>query len=270
VDTVDFADELVCNATALEFEVATLASCFAATSFFGDNRNFSHPHYGYLMASMGQLDVMSQCWNGPREPKGGQTARMRSFMREYLDDRKLEEHRIAVQLLRHTTMHTGALRPIYDPTTDCAYTWRIHFGNTFPSDVHHYSVTPLPSAEQNYVLDAMSAATSWAPTAVKAFNLQLTTFVTDIRRAAERYTSDMTRRSELKGKCQGVLAGICFQEVKLRACQQPQCGGAAFKVPGAQKVSSGTGSFGLKAPTYVNIYECADCGAVFTAPAYRA
>jgi hypothetical protein len=270
VNTVGFASELVCNATALEFEVATLASCFAATSFFGHERNFPHAHYGYLMAAMAQLDVMSQCWNGPREPKGGQTARIRSFMREYLDDRKLEEHRIAVQLLRHTTMHTGALRPIYDPTTDCAYTWRIHFGNTFPSDVHHYSATPLPSVEQDYVLDAMSAATNRAPTTVKAFNLQLTTFATDIRRAAERYASDMTRKPELKGKCQGVLAGIWFQEVKLRACQQPQCGGAAFKVSGAQKVSSGAVSSGLKPPTHVNIYECADCGDVFTAPAHPA
>jgi hypothetical protein len=62
------------------------------------------------MACMGQIDLMSKCEWGPVEPPRNQTPRMQGFMERYLDAQKADEHRVAIQLMRHTLMHTGALR----------------------------------------------------------------------------------------------------------------------------------------------------------------
>jgi len=68
VNAVEIVDEIAANAAALDFETTTLAKCFAREKFFGDNRNFPHAHYGYLMACMGQLDLVSQSEYGPGNP----------------------------------------------------------------------------------------------------------------------------------------------------------------------------------------------------------
>jgi hypothetical protein len=36
--------------------------------------------------------------------------RMQSFMERHLDAQKADEHRVAIQLMRRTLMHTGSLR----------------------------------------------------------------------------------------------------------------------------------------------------------------
>jgi hypothetical protein len=76
VKYAEIADELIANATALNGEVSSLAKLFSETEFLGDNRHFPHAHYGYLMACMGQIDLMSKCEWGPVEPARNQTPRM--------------------------------------------------------------------------------------------------------------------------------------------------------------------------------------------------
>ena len=181
------ADEILANASALEYEVNTLAQCFAETNFFGDTRNFPHAHYGYLMACMGQIDLMSKCEFGPSEPKGGQTVRMQSFMERYLDAQKADEHRVAIQLMRHTLMHTGALRFLYEEKNETGYTWRIYFGETFPSSIGHYTLT----VEDPQYQDVLRAAVKGTVSTVKALNVKLTAFAADILRVAKDYTAAM-------------------------------------------------------------------------------
>jgi hypothetical protein len=43
----------------LQFEVRKLSDLFRSNNFFGDPRNFSHAHFGYLMACMGRIDQYS-------------------------------------------------------------------------------------------------------------------------------------------------------------------------------------------------------------------
>jgi hypothetical protein len=105
VDYTDIAKEISANASALNREVATFTQLPAKTKFLT---------YGCLMACMGQIDLMSKCEFGRGEPTGGQTPRMLNFMERYLDQNKLDEHRVAVQLMRHTLMHTGELRFLYE------------------------------------------------------------------------------------------------------------------------------------------------------------
>lgn len=184
VKSKDIADEILANVAALAYEVNALAQRFdEEPKFYGDNRNFPHAHYGYLMACMGQIDVMSKCEFGPGEPHGGQTPRMREFMLRYLHPNKADEHRVAIKLMRHTLMHTGALRPLYDKDAQVAYTWRLHFGDTLPSGFTHYTLTVEDSAHQQELL----AAVPGPVVKVRALNIRLTAFAADVVRAALDY-----------------------------------------------------------------------------------
>jgi hypothetical protein len=207
----DIADELIANATALNDEVSNLAKLFSQTAFLGDCRNFSHAHYGYLMACMGQIDLMSKCEWGPVEPPRSQTPRMQAFMQYYLDAHRVDEHRVAIQLMRHTLMHSGALRYLYEPKTGTAYTWRIHFGDTFPSaQFGHYTLTTEDPAYQDDLLTSVSGNI----TAVKALNLQITRFAADILQVAKDYTTKMSTDPALQTNCVGVYPAIGVQTLK--------------------------------------------------------
>jgi hypothetical protein len=110
----------------LVFEVSTLASVFDKTRFFDHSSNFPNAHYGYLMTCMGKIDVQSSYWSG-QVGSQGQTHRMISFMNRYLYPGRTDEHRVSVQMFRHTLMHTGALSTtsqrkgieIMPPWVDC-------------------------------------------------------------------------------------------------------------------------------------------------------
>ena len=210
VKYTEIADELIANVTALNDEVSSLAKLFSETAFLGDNRNFPHAHYGYLMACMGQIDLISKCEWGPVEPARNQTPRMQGFMERYIDAQKADEHRVAIQLMRHTLMHTGALRFLYDKKNETGYTWRIHFGDTFPTSIGHYTLT----AEDPKYQDMLQEAVNRKVVAVKALNVQLTAFATDILRVAEHYTAAMTKDPTLQSKCEGAYADIRVQRLE--------------------------------------------------------
>jgi hypothetical protein len=64
------------------------------------------------MAALGQIDTLSVCHGGN---VGKQTPRMIAFLDRYVYPGRLDVHRAVVQMLRHTLMHTGALRYLFDP-----------------------------------------------------------------------------------------------------------------------------------------------------------
>ena len=41
---------------------------------------------------------------------------------------QLRIHSVVVQMFRHSLMHTGALRFVFDRGESVAYTWRVHLG----------------------------------------------------------------------------------------------------------------------------------------------
>lgn len=207
VDFHEIASEISGTVDALNYEVKTLAKRFAENGFFGDKRHFPHAHHGYIMACMGQLDLMSKCEFGPGEPPGGQTPRMKSFMERYLDAQKTDEHRVAIQLMRHTLMHTGALRYLYEKKTETAYTWRIHFDGTFPTHFGHYTLTIEDPTYQDHLLAAVNAKV----TTVKALNIWLTAFAEDIQRVAKTYTEAMDTDPVLRNNCEQVYPTIRVQ-----------------------------------------------------------
>jgi hypothetical protein len=81
-----------------------LLRLFEQTGFLGDGSNLPHAHYGYLMATLGQIDTLSVCDAG----RTAQTRRMVGFLETYVHPGNVDMHRAVVQMLRHTLMHTGA------------------------------------------------------------------------------------------------------------------------------------------------------------------
>jgi hypothetical protein len=211
VNADEIADEITNGVSALQFEVTTLAQRFVEVPrFFGDSRNFPYAHYGYLMACMGQIDLMSRCWFGPGEPQGGQAARMLAFMKSYLDSQKVDEHRVAIQLMRHTLMHTGALRYLYAKKTNTGYTWHIQFDNTLPATAGHYTLTDVELSDHADLI----AAAPGPVNRVKSLNLRLTTFAADIVGAAISYTVAMRADPAQRSKCEAAWPEIKVQELK--------------------------------------------------------
>jgi hypothetical protein len=201
MDADEIANQLVANATALHDEVATLGQHFARKpTFLGDSRNFPHAHYGYLMACMGQIDVMSVCAYGRQGGRGEQAIRLRRYLNEFMHPGKTEEHRVAVQLMRNTLMHAGALRPVYDQDTRIVYTWQVLFGTFTESDRTHYSVSVEQEDRQQETL-AAAASRGFVVEEVRAFNLRIVLFASDVLRAAKALAADLRTTRSLGERC---------------------------------------------------------------------
>ena len=211
MDFDEFANEITANAAHLHDEVTTLAELFAETAFLGNSRNLRYAHCGYLMTCMGQIDIMSLCMFGKGKGWGEQTRRMRDFIDQFLYEGKAEEHRVAVQLMRHTLMHTGDLRPVYDPPRKIAYTWQIFFGDAEEPEREHYSVTPEILAEQQEVI---ALANGRPVDEVRSFNLRLNRFSADICRAATKCTAAIRDDNERRDRCVEIFPTIRFQDIR--------------------------------------------------------
>lgn len=206
MDAEAIAAELLADATTLHGEVAAVADGLERNT---SAHRFRYAHYGYLMACMGQFDLLSRCEFGVGEPQGGQTVRMRSFMPRYLDAHKTDEHTVAIQLMRHTLMHTGALRFLYDRQAQVAYTWRVHFNGLLPAGVAHYTLSTEDAAYQDVLLSAVNGQVA----VVKALNVRLTNLSADVVRVARAYTTEMLGDPMLRHRCEAAYAGVCVQSV---------------------------------------------------------
>jgi hypothetical protein len=107
-------------------------------------------------------------------------------------------------------MHTGALRYLYDKSSKVAYTWRIHFDDSFPSQYEHYTLTVEDSAYQPDLLAAVNGRVD----AVKALDVRLTMFAGDVLRVAEAYTTAMRADPTLRARCESVYPGIRVQPIR--------------------------------------------------------
>ena len=183
----DIAEILVDHALALQREVRLLSGLFEQTGILGDGSNLPNAHYGYLMAMFGQIDTLSVCNRAGH--RRDQTSRMVAFLDTYVRPGNVDMHRVVVKMLRHTLMHTGALRYLYDSGSMTAYTWRVEFGD-LPVGVAHYTVTQLDPTHQDDVLETAQRA-GLAPTSIAALNISLMILTEDVVRGAEKFVNVM-------------------------------------------------------------------------------
>jgi hypothetical protein len=193
----------------LEFEVMTLQRVFTETRFFRHPNNFPHAHFGYLMACMGRIDVLSAYWTGG-VGSAGQTARMRKFLDRYLAPGKAEENRVAVQMFRHSLMHTGGLRYLYDRRHDIKYTWRVYF-TSLPDGIGHYTVTTEDRANAGE-LATFAVSTGSKTSVIRALNVGIVPLVQDIKRAQQAYLADLATDATLQSNYRAVAPRVLIQE----------------------------------------------------------
>jgi hypothetical protein len=204
-------EELTRELKVLEFEILTLARVFAETSFFGHVRNFPNAHHGYLMTCMGRIDVLSSYWSG-RVGSRGQTQRMILFMDRYLHPGRIEEHRVAVQMFRHTLMHTGALQFLYNRTTDTRYTRRVYFGEGLRPE-WHYRITTEDEQYQEQ-LRALPVSTGSANSVIKALNVSITRFIGDLSHALQVFLTEFEADASLQANYDNAHPQIVIQEFR--------------------------------------------------------
>lgn len=203
----DVAKTLVDQALALQCEVHRVAALFEQTNFLDDPSNMTYAHYGYLMAILGQIDTLSLCCgNG-----GGQT-RLTKFLDEYMHPGKRDVNPVAVKMLRHVLMHTGALRYLYEEKDQTAYTWRIDFGK-LPPGRGHYTVTSEDLRYQDDVVNLVGFKKWPSPKSVKALNLSLANLADDLVRMAQQSTAVMLASSQRGGNAVAKYQKICVQKL---------------------------------------------------------
>ena len=89
--------------------------------------------YGYMLGTFARIDLTSAYWRG--SDAGKQTDRMVSFMEVYLG-RSRDLCSVAVQMWRHTLVHTAQPRPLRDPTNGVVYRWLLHWRDHLPENQH--------------------------------------------------------------------------------------------------------------------------------------
>ncbi|HEX4955424.1 MAG TPA: hypothetical protein VF017_18695 [Thermoanaerobaculia bacterium] len=95
--------------------------------------------YAMLMAVFSQVDLLGCLFAGSVKTKG-QTKRMIKFLARYTK-RKPEAIMLAVQLYRHTLMHTGRPRELLDETTGQRHYFLLHWGREHADEAAHFTVT---------------------------------------------------------------------------------------------------------------------------------
>lgn len=175
LDLLATREKLTSDLAQLAFEIDTLWTQFQATSFFGNNRNFPNAHYGYMMSIFARIDLLSRYWKGN---KGNQTARMVAFLDTYVEPGEHDANVVAVQLWRHTAMHTAEARFLKEKKTGEIYTWRLDFGRR--DSIPRYELSRHPHTGQMVL---------W---------LVMTEFLEDVRLGQDQYLDDLEEDSELQ------------------------------------------------------------------------
>lgn len=145
----DIAKRLVEYTRALQQEIHLVSNLVQQIDFLGDVNSVPHAHYGSLMAALGRIGTLSGCHGG--NVNQCQTSRMIAFLDKYVLGR-LDVHRVVVQMLRYTLMHTGHC----DISMIRRARSRIHGGGYFddlPGSVVHYTLTQVDCAYADHLRD---------------------------------------------------------------------------------------------------------------------
>lgn len=197
MDAEQVAGELIEHAERIDAEIRRVWGAIGEPPFLGDNNNLPHAHYGYLMGLLSVIDVLAICDMGERAVPS-QTRRMRRFLDEYVGLGQTEAHLVLVQMMRHTLMHSGALREVYDPDTGTLYTWSVYFGDDPSGQFPHYTVTPLPDEPFLDHYGAIAAEFDVHPTSVAKLNLTVTGLAADVLTGTRKWVKAMLADEDKK------------------------------------------------------------------------
>lgn len=132
------------------------------------------------------FDPYSQLWDG-NMPKN-QTARMRAFLGRFLP-RDATADAIAIQLWRHTLMHTSRPRRLRDRVTGQEYSYLLYWGSP-----------ELPADEHYRIVDG------------NKLDFGLEHFLKDLQRLLAAYLSALDKSPDLQAKATATWQTIVTQE----------------------------------------------------------
>jgi hypothetical protein len=94
--------------------------------------------YALLMAVFSQVDLLASLSAGTTRARG-QTKRMTAFLERHTK-RDPQAITLAVQLYRHTLMHTGRPRELLDESTGRRHYFLLHWGRDQADETAHFTV----------------------------------------------------------------------------------------------------------------------------------
>ena len=133
LDVDQIRDELLAQLRDLRQEVEVVYAALVLPHW-GDTELHGFPRtlYGYVMSSFSFVDLLSH-YRYPGERQ--QTNRMRKFLSAYTGARP-DAAAVAVQMWRHTLMHTANPQPVLEKGTGKVYGWLLHWREHLPRDQH--------------------------------------------------------------------------------------------------------------------------------------
>ena len=181
-------DELQSNLNQFQAEVGITNATLVRPTWQAPTHHFPATLWAYVMAGFSKLDLYSKLWDGgvTRE----QTPRMRAFLARYLPRDPLADS-LAIQLWRHTLMHTSRPRRLRD-STGREYAYLLHWGAPELSRDDHYRVSG------NNKLD---------------FGLEH--FIGDLGTLLSLYLVDLNKLPELQAKALAIWPKVEIQDFKL-------------------------------------------------------
>jgi len=133
----EISDQLICDSQQLIDEVNDVVSKLVNTTWNTGSHHYYASLYAYLMVAFSHIDLYSKLWR-PAGKK--QTPRMRKFLGRYLPKVPLA-HALAIQLWRHTLMHTGRPREIKENSSNISYKYLVSWGAPQLPIEQHYLVS---------------------------------------------------------------------------------------------------------------------------------
>lgn len=180
-------DQLQSDLNQFQAEVRVINTTLVRPTWQTHTHHFPATLWAYVMSGFSKLDLYSKLWDGDMTK---QTPRMRAFLARYLPRDPLADS-LAIQLWRHTLMHTSRPRRLRD-STGHEYSYLLHWGAPeLPRDLH-------------YIISGGNK-----------LDFGLEHFIDDLDTLLDAYLSDLAGSSELQTKALATWPMIEVQKVKV-------------------------------------------------------
>lgn len=192
VKCTDIADQLIACVTALDLEARQVYSAVVLPAWDSQPHRYPVTLYGLIMACFSIIDLASQYCEGRT---GNATHRICSFMDQYISSNR-EANDVAIQMWRHSLMHTGKPRVLCDTRTSVRYNWLLHWSPEKLAPLTHFSF-------QN---DGQC----------KTLNLTLLELILAVKTGLESYVHDLSTDLKLQRNCIKVHPQVELQRFRTR------------------------------------------------------
>ena len=189
VSESDLGRELIGSVDRLAREVEEVYRKLVLPTWGGDLHGLPNALYGYMMGVFARIDLVSAHWRGTYN---NQTKRMVQFMDRYFGTNH-EANSVAVQMWRHKLMHTAQQRYLRDSEAGILYQWLLHWESELPQEQHFTFTTTADS---------------------RILNLGLVYLITDLRRAVERYRTELASEAKLQAAFREVEGELGTYELR--------------------------------------------------------